>query len=405
MARDVIAVVEAAYLHDAPDTWHEHVVARVAEHLGDGLGAFFLPYDMSKPGLFGAAVLGGVEPRIVDAILLSFAQATPEQRRISFDSAGKAISLSHIYGPTVRTSPAFAAIAGLVDVCGTRVGNPDGTGMFVGIPMRKSRLASAHLLWQVGVHLAAARRLQRALDADAEAVLAPDGRLLHAEGVARSRREALERACRRVDRARGAKRRADPTAALDAWTALADGRWSLVDRFESDGRRFVVALPNAPDLRDPRALDEGERRVVHYVVSGCSNKVVAYTLGIPEGSVATVLKRAMRKLGVRTRVQLIAHHDAIRAARFAIVHANGQPIVVGEAPPSHHTRDVAQLTSAQREVAELAARGLSNDDIARRRACAPRTVANLLVAAYRRLGVGSRAELACALRDRAAQPT
>ena len=53
----------------------------------------------------------------------------------------------------------------------------------------------------------------------------------------------------------------------------------------------------------------------------------------------------------------------------------------------------ARLTDAERAVIELAASGLSNAAIARRRRCSPRTVANQLAGAYKKLGVGSRREL------------
>lgn len=53
----------------------------------------------------------------------------------------------------------------------------------------------------------------------------------------------------------------------------------------------------------------------------------------------------------------------------------------------------SQLTDAERAVAELAARGLSNAAIAARRGCAQRTVANQLAAVFKKLGVTSRREL------------
>jgi DNA-binding CsgD family transcriptional regulator len=54
----------------------------------------------------------------------------------------------------------------------------------------------------------------------------------------------------------------------------------------------------------------------------------------------------------------------------------------------------AGLTEAEREVAALAAAGVSNGEIARGRGRAPRTVANQLASVFRKLGVASRAELA-----------
>ena len=52
------------------------------------------------------------------------------------------------------------------------------------------------------------------------------------------------------------------------------------------------------------------------------------------------------------------------------------------------------LTRAEAAVVEAALTGLTNIQIARRRRCSPRTVANQLASAYRRLGISGRAELA-----------
>ena len=55
--------------------------------------------------------------------------------------------------------------------------------------------------------------------------------------------------------------------------------------------------------------------------------------------------------------------------------------------------EAASLTPSEHAVAALAARGFSNTEIARRRRCALRTVANQLAAVYTKLGVGNRREL------------
>ena len=60
---------------------------------------------------------------------------------------------------------------------------------------------------------------------------------------------------------------------------------------------------------------------------------------------------------------------------------------------------VSDLTAAEHEVAFYAAAGLSNAEIAARRQRSPRTVANQLASVYRKLDVGSRAELAAWLID------
>src|SRR5688572_12972370 len=56
------------------------------------------------------------------------------------------------------------------------------------------------------------------------------------------------------------------------------------------------------------------------------------------------------------------------------------------------------LSTGERDVVALAARGLSNQQIAKARNCATRTVANQLANAYRKLGVSGRRELRALLR-------
>ncbi len=68
-------------------------------------------------------------------------------------------------------------------------------------------------------------------------------------------------------------------------------------------------------------------------------------------------------------------------------------LVVASTPVEPLRAPLATLTKAEREVALLVLRGLSNAAIAKQRRCAVRTVANQLQAIYRKLGVGSRAEL------------
>ena len=77
---------------------------------------------------------------------------------------------------------------------------------------------------------------------------------------------------------------------------------------------------------------------------------------------------------------------------FEVV-VGSERLVVASAPLDAAHAPLAGLTKAEREVALLAVRGLSNAAIAKQRRCAVRTVANQLQSIYRKLGVGSRAEL------------
>jgi DNA-binding CsgD family transcriptional regulator len=178
-------------------------------------------------------------------------------------------------------------------------------------------------LQRISAHVGSARRLRGSLDGapagdltqSADAVMTPDGKMLHAVGTAREpdARAALREAARRIDRARG-RARADAEEALALWRALVDGKWSLIERFESDGRRILIARRNDPTTRKLRALNDRERKVVSLLAVGHSLKLCAYELGLAQSSTSEVARSAMRKLGVPSRAALVELHGAIVSA-------------------------------------------------------------------------------------------
>jgi DNA-binding NarL/FixJ family response regulator len=120
----------------------------------------------------------------------------------------------------------------------------------------------------------------------------------------------LRRAAIAIDRAKRAARHA-PDVALGYWKAMVDGQWSFIERAESDGRRILVAHPNEPSAQKLRALTDNERKVVSLVVWCHPSKLVAYELGYAESTVSELLTSALRKLGLKTRAELIEVHGAI----------------------------------------------------------------------------------------------
>jgi DNA-binding CsgD family transcriptional regulator len=228
-----------------------------------------------------------------------------------------------------------------------------------------------------------------------EAVLTPGGKVLHAVGETRAARDALRRLAVAIDRARGRLRHHDPEAALEGLAALVDGRWSLVDKFESDGKRFVLAIPNAPTARDPRALTARERAILRCVAMGHSNKLIAYTLGLAEGTISASVASIKRKLGLPSRPALVMAGTAPERRDHLEFELAGQKLhLLAERVADSVDEDAfRRLTAAEREVAELAIRGDSSQRIALQRGCSPRTVDNLLGSIFRKLGLASRAEL------------
>ena len=135
-----------------------------------------------------------------------------------------------------------------------------GQGLVIGGPLprrQKTSIADFNRHRRVAAHLGAGLRLRLALENSAgggvEAVLDPNARLHDATGPAwgSRAREFLRAAVEGRERARTRDQREDPDQALTIWEGLVAGRWSLVDRFESDGKRYVVARANDPELGDP----------------------------------------------------------------------------------------------------------------------------------------------------------
>ena len=170
---------------------------------------------------------------------------------------------------------------------------------------------------RVMAHVANAWRLHRDLRArrhgpldTADAVLAPDGSMLDAdsdEAKTPEVRAQLSGAAKIIERHRSTKGKAAPSPEriLAERLALVAGRWSLVDEYDSDGKRFVTARRNDEGSTVP-ALSDRQRQIAVHVARGHSNKLIAYQLGISIGTVTTHVRRLASKLETNDRIQLIA---------------------------------------------------------------------------------------------------
>lgn len=308
--RQALAVVDAAYrLCDETAGWLTGVLQAAAPLLDRGEGVFGVTYGVSS-GAFAptsdVAHTSGGRPELGRGGTEAAASTPPALAREVFVRAapiatacGLAADLAVHEIPGYRPLDSLAA-HGLRDCLGVIAYDPSDVGLLLFAPAKTTPSIDAGTLerWRhVRAHLLAGLRLHRALED--EAILDASGRVVHAEGSARAPRalEALRAHARRIDRARGAPGRADPQGALQAWAALVRGRWSLVDRFESDGRRYLVARRNDPDVAAPRELSRRERQVLAYAALGYSNKHIAYTLGLAPSTVSSHLCNAMRRVG------------------------------------------------------------------------------------------------------------
>lgn len=118
-------------------------------------------------------------------------------------------------------------------------------------------------------------------------------------------KELLRAAARELDGSPRILHEANADRAIRLWEGLLRGRWTLVDWFDADGRRFIIAKQTPPRRGYPRGLTKRERQVTLSAALGQSSKVTGYELGISPSRVSALLKAAMRKLGVRTKAQLV----------------------------------------------------------------------------------------------------
>jgi DNA-binding CsgD family transcriptional regulator len=318
---NLVPVVEAAdRLGDSDEAWLTAWVEQIAPLIdgGWGVGAFF--FDMSDESDFKSTtpVTVGATSEIASALSAAISAMPADVVAPSFGAPGSILTASQALGcrdefnhPLVQ---AFGHPFGMYDLLGFKALDATQQGVMFATGLSKVRWITqreAHPWSLCAAHIQAGLRLRRKLvPADgafggAEAVLDVEGRVQHAEDPAKTRtaRDALRAAALAIDDARSS-RRASPDEALELWRALIAGRWSLIEHFDSDGRRYFVARQNDPKVRDPRALDLRERQVAAYAALGHPGKLIAYELGLSPSTVSKHLASALRKLGVLNRGDL-----------------------------------------------------------------------------------------------------
>jgi DNA-binding CsgD family transcriptional regulator len=321
IAADPITLVEAAYrFEDDEDGWLSHIRSTVsallpAAHVRASLS---LVYQAPTASTFsvGRANGDGLDAAAAVEALRQDAARDPAYVRDSILSR-PCDFVSAV--PRTEEQEGWRAVRsalGIVD--GFVVNGLDGTGLGVLtlLFVTKQTALPAPLrttLSRVGAHVVAGLRIRRRLAsaedrlADADAVISPDGHVAHAVGTARLResRENLRRAAHSLDKARGRMRRDDSDRAVLAWKVLVDQRWSLLDHFDRDGRRYFLACRNAPSALRGALLTARERQVVLLAARGHSNKLIGYELGIATSTVGVLLSRAAARLGLKSRRALI----------------------------------------------------------------------------------------------------
>lgn len=318
-SKDLIAVIESCYRADVDTaSWIRNLHESLVPILDHGMGTLSYRYDLHSEYL---TVHETVERNALVGVQVLLDQVrTVTSEYISKWRVLPAGTTSEVPGfDEQNIVKEFFRPAGVADCLVINVVDPQGVGIWAGGLLPKKMKLSARArspLNHLAAHIASGYRLHSRLareNASPSAVFSSSGKLLHAEDDAKDARIALAAAARAIDKARGKLRRTDPDEAVSRWRGLVSARWSLVDQFESDGKRYLVAKANAARGTDVAGLTEREGQVVAHAALGHHNKLIAYELGIAASTVRVLLGRAARKLEASTRDELVEKYADMKS--------------------------------------------------------------------------------------------
>jgi DNA-binding CsgD family transcriptional regulator len=187
--------------------------------------------------------------------------------------------------------------------------------------------------------------------------------------------------------------------ALEALIALGqlDRAAALLDSFERRARALdrAWALATGGRCRGLLLAARGELARAEEALQGALSEHDRLEMPFERARTLLSLGRVQRR-GKRRK----AARETLGQARHIFEHL-GAPVwaekAEAELERTHIREAPADLTPSEEQMAQLAASGLKNREIAERLYVSPKTVEANLARAYRKLGVGSRAELGAAM--------
>lgn len=383
--RPILQAVDAAYSPERDqETWLARLLSSIGEILDGGHGAFAIAYDMGPDGarIHSPSVVGTdaataraivglleaavhrVEPRLVEDLL----RGPRRPLRSTTEVLGVAM-VEH----TFATEAWMDLRVG--DFVGGSVQRSDTGGYILGAltgaPVRLDRRRRAELT-RLYAHIEAAARLRAA--GKPVATLSRGRATNIADDAVREALPQLHRTHAHMMATRAGK------SDLGDWSSRIDARYSLVPTAK-EGEVDVVT--NGIQLESLREEDPRLHGVARLLAEGHAQKLIAYELGMPAGSVYRHVARLKRLFGEATTVGLVARLVA------------AQPTPREKQTGREHA--LSTLSPAERFAVEGALCGLSAAEMGEARGVSVRTAENVLRGAYQKLAVGSRKELAAKL--------
>jgi DNA-binding NarL/FixJ family response regulator len=296
--RGALQVIRASYrLHGTHDEWLSTIAARLARVAstragGISVGFWIAPHE-SHPLNMVARQFHGMGARCVSLIETGF------------------------LGVSGITKNLHARVQNSINFV---VFEPEGEGCAFVFPKAEAgrlHTRTRQSCQRILVHVAAGLRLRRLrvteiLDAVAS-VLGRDEREELEAAFAQSTwsvRDILRRLALSVDSALARRDDGNEDLAREVYQGVFEGRWTLIDHFHdlASDRRFVIARRVEAEGSAPLRLTPAEREVLRRAMewSGDNHEGIARKMNRSESHVSNHLSRALEKLGVRNRAELMA---------------------------------------------------------------------------------------------------
>lgn len=309
MTPDPIHVLESAYdLRTDRADWVRSVASAMHPLMQQGFGTIAYAVDFSGEVPFSDIATVGGEPGSAELPPLSAKVMEPGGLRALAHAMPRVTWVSESYRSASADDRALIASFfggvrrsfGFDDIFGFNVLVTRDQGYHFAFPGLRGEHSRPELCCAIGAHLALAARA-RAEGQRFEVLLDACGRVadlrvgLPDAAIAGG----LDAASRisRIRRARGDQE------AVASWGDTLRGGWMVLDHVDTDGKRFVLVR------RVP--LADREREVVRRVERGLSNKEIAFELALAEPTVSGVLRSALRKLGLSSRLELVRRAAAL----------------------------------------------------------------------------------------------
>jgi DNA-binding CsgD family transcriptional regulator len=314
-APDLASIVEAAYAVDgSAQEWAARILGAAHRSLGAGRGGFTCELQLNEDGTLAidrgsAAVIRHKAERLsalfesLPRALSGFLALQPPAGR----TAGRCVLTSEMAPGALLPSGQRVARQVVSDELNIFCLDPDRRGFLLSLEIRDRRKLTPELrddLHRVATHILTGLRLRRRLRlADADTLAERDSTCAGGEAALAEARRALQAAVLNVERALTPLRTGEAPALDEGKKLIATG-WMLIHQVDAQGARYIVARQPTTSAR-LSLLTPTERRVVVDAARGSSTKEISYELGIAEATVRVLIMRASRRLGVRTRDELL----------------------------------------------------------------------------------------------------